>query len=291
MLDKLPKTPGPQKKFPQPHRVTIDDDWFEVQKISNYLYAISEPRHYEHTVLNLLIGDQHAVLIDTGCGIGNLRRAVELLTSHPVTVINTHTHLDHLGSNNQFSNIMMFDHPRSRSVSRAGAPQETLFWELLNEKVVTLPWPRGFEREKAALPPFEVSRWLKHGDVVEIGGIGLKVLHTPGEAPDHICLLDQTHRILFCGDILLNGAVWSHLDGGDVSALRASYELLMRHYDEFDFLMPCHNAPCQSKELLPIALAGAGDVLSGKMRPEDGIDPWGRQYKKYDFGPISILTK
>jgi glyoxylase-like metal-dependent hydrolase (beta-lactamase superfamily II) len=291
VLDKLPETPGPQKILPQPHRITIDDDWFEVQKIGDYLYAISEPRHYEHTVLNLLIGDKHAILIDTGCGIGNLRRAVELLTSHPVTVINTHTHLDHLGSNSQFSNIMMFDHPRSRGVSRDGVPQETLFWELLNEKVVTPPWPRGFERQKAALPPFEVSRWLKHGDVVEIGGIRLKVLHTPGEAADHICLLDQTHRILFCGDILLNGAVWSHLDGGDVRALRASYELLMRHYDEFDFLMPGHNAPCQSKDLLPIALAGAEDVLSGKVRSEDGIDPWGRQYKKYNFGPISILTK
>ncbi len=283
--------PNAPENLPQPQRITIDDDWFEVQKINDSLFAISEPRHYEHTVLNLLIGGQHAVLIDTGCGIGNLRRVVELLTSHPVTVINTHTHLDHLGSNNQFSNIMMFDHPRSRSVSRDGAPQETLFWELINDKVVTLPWPSEFERETAALRPFEVSRWLKHGDVLEIGGTQLMVLHTPGEAPDHICLLDQTHRVLFCGDILLNGAVWSHLDGGDVAALRASYELLMRHYDEFDFLMPSHNAPRLSKDILPIALAGAEAVLGGKMRPEEGVDPWGRRYKKYSFGHISILTK
>ena len=284
-------TAGHLRSTPLPHRITIDDDWLEVQKITDYLYAISEPRHYEHTVLNLLIGHQHVVLIDTGCGIGNLRRVVELLTSHPVTVINTHTHLDHLGSNSQFSNIVMFDHPRSREISRNGVPQEALFWELLNENVVTPPWPRGFRRENAALPPFQVSRWLQHGDVLEIGGMRLKVLHTPGEAPDHICLLDQTHRILFCGDILLDGAVWSHLDGGDVSALRASYELLMRHYHEFDFLMPSHNAPCQSKDLLPIALAGAEDVLSGKATPEEGIDPWGRRYRKYDFGRISILTK
>ena len=284
----MPNAPG---ILPQPQRIVIDDDWFEVQKINDSLYAISEPRHYEHTVLNLLIGEQHAVLIDTGCGIGNLRPVVELLTSHPVTVINTHTHLDHLGSNNQFSNIMMFDHPRSRSVSRDGASQETLFWELINDKVVTPPWPRGFKRENATLLPFEVSRWLKHGDVLEIGGRELMVLHTPGEAPDHICLLDRNNRILFCGDILLNGAVWSHLDGGDVGALRASYELLMRHYDEFDFLMPSHNAPCLSKDILPIALAGAEDVLAGKVRPEEGIDPWERPYKKYDFGRISILTK
>ena len=63
------------------------------------------------------------------------------------------------------------------------------------------------------------------------------------------------------------------------------------HYDEFDFLMPCHNAPCQAKELLPVALAGAEAVLSGTMRPQEGEDPWGRRYKKYDFGRIAILTQ
>lgn len=275
----------------QHQRITIDDDWFDVVKISEYLFAISEPRHYEHTVMYLLIGSNRAVLIDTGCGIGNLRRVVEQLTVLPVTLVNTHTHLDHLGSNHQFSEILMFDHPRSRDISSEGAPQEVLLWELLREELVTPPWPHGFRREGAALPPFNVSRWLKHDDVLEVGDIRLRMLHTPGEAPDHICLLDQTHRILFSGDILLDGPVWSHLDGGDIGELHKSYELLMRHYDEFDVLMPSHNAPCQSKDLLPIALAASEEVLSGKAQGRAGMDLWGRHYNKYDFGRISILSK
>jgi len=287
MIDAL----GLQYTQSQPQRIAIDDDWFDVLKISEHLFAISEPRHYEHTVIYLLIGSGRAVLIDTGCGIGNLRHVVEQLTTLPVTVVNTHTHLDHLGSNHQFSEIMILDHPRSRSISRDGVPREVLFWELMRNEIVTPPWPRGFRPEEAALPPFEVSRWLNHDDVLDIGGIRLRVLKTPGEAPDHICLLDQTHRILFCGDILLNGAVWSHLDGGDISDLRGSYELLMRYYDEFDVLMPSHNAPCESKDLLPIALAASEKVLSGTVQPEAGVDPWGRHYKKYDFGRISILEK
>ncbi|PSS64507.1 MBL fold metallo-hydrolase [Ensifer sp. NM-2] len=274
-----------------PQRFTSDDDWFEVLIISDYLFAISEPRHYEHTVIYLLLGSNRAILIDTGCGIGNLRRVVEQLTTLPVTVVNTHTHLDHLGSNHQFSEILMFDHPRSRNISSEGAPQEVLVWELLRKELVTPPWPHGFRHEEAALPPFKVSRWLKQDDVLEIGDIHLRVLYTPGEAPDHICLLDQTHRILFSGDILLNGPVWSHLDGGDVSELQKSYELLMRHYDEFDVLMPGHNAPCQHKGLLPIALAASEEVLSGKAQPQAGVDLWGRHYNKYEFGRISILSK
>jgi glyoxylase-like metal-dependent hydrolase (beta-lactamase superfamily II) len=286
MLDQLPEQSPPKSQ-----RIAVDDDWFEVVKVADYLYAIMEPRHYEHTVLNLLVGTDRAILIDTGCGIGNPKKVVAQLTPLPVTVINTHTHLDHLGGNHHFRDIMIFDHPRARKLSAEGAPQETLFWELINDKVVTPPWPKGFVRDMASLPPFPVARWLKHGDRIELGGIRLKALHTPGEAPDHICLLDETHRILFSGDILLEGAVWSHLDGGDVGDLRESYELLMRHYDEFDYLMPCHNAPCQAKDLLPVALAGAEKVLSGTMQSQPGEDPWGRHYKKYDFGRISILTQ
>ena len=278
------------RRYTEPQRVPIDE-WFDVLKISDYLFAISEPRHFEHTVVYQLRGSSRAILIEPRSGIGKLPRAVVQLTTLPVTVVNTHTHLDHLGSNHQFSEIAMFDHPRSRAISRQGAPQEVLVWELLRTELVTSPWPHDFRREEAALPPFDVSRWLEHGDVLEVGDIRLKVLHTPGEAPDHICLLDQTHGILFSGDILLNGPVWAHLDGGDVGELHASYELLMRHYDEFDVIMPSHNAPCQGKELLPIALAASKEVLSGKAQSQAGVDLWGRHYNKYEFDRISILSK
>lgn len=274
-----------------PQRIAVDDDWFDVAKVTDYLFAIAEPRHYEHTVVNLLIGDGHAIVIDTGCGIGDLRSVVERLTSFPVTVINTHTHLDHLGSNQQFSDIAMLDHPLARSIASSGATREALLRELLDETLVTPPWPQGFRPETATLPPFDVSRWLRHDEVLEIGGVRLKVLHTPGEAPDHICLLDLTHRILFCGDILLDGPVWSHLEGGNVGQLHESYQLLMRHYEEFDMLMPGHNTPCQGKDLLPEALAITADILAGKATFDAGVDPWGRHYKKYGSGRISILTR
>jgi hypothetical protein len=57
--------------------IATKDDWFDVLKITDYLVAISEPRHFEHTVIYLLLGSERAILIDTGCGIGNLRRVVE----------------------------------------------------------------------------------------------------------------------------------------------------------------------------------------------------------------------
>ncbi|MEO8277473.1 MAG: MBL fold metallo-hydrolase [Thermoanaerobaculia bacterium] len=237
------------------------------------------------------MGPESAALIDTGCGIGNLRRAVEEVTDLPVTVVNTHTHLDHLGGNRQFADIVMFDHPLSRRVADHGAPAEVLRRELLAGNLVTPPWPSGFDAAAAAFRPFRVRQWLAEGDRIDLAGRELEVIHTPGEAPDHICLLDRSRRILFCGDILLHGPVWTHLDGGSLDDLIASYEKLMTFVDDFDHLMPGHNEPGLEKDLLPEALAGARSIAAGRAEFQEVVDPWDRRLRQYSFERISFLTR
>ena len=271
--------------------IPIAEDWFKVYEITPSLFVFHEPRHYEETIACLIIGEQKAALIDTGCGIGNLRKAVEEITSQPVMVINTHTHLDHLGSNRQFDDIAMFDHPLSHRVAEYGVDHAIAQTDLLAENLVTKPWPQGFTPGDWALPPFKVSRWLLDGDRIDLGGRDLEVIHTPGEAVDHICLLDRANRILFCGDILLQGPVWTHLEGGSLNDLLASYRKLMGYFDAFDHLMPSHNEPWLDKDLLPESLDGAEKIMSGQAAPRDIIDPWNRQLKQYFFDRFSIITR
>ena len=271
-------------------RIPLSEDWFEAYEIARDLFVFYEPRHYEGTLVNLIIGERKAALIDTGCGIGNLRKAVEAVTDKPVIVINTHTHLDHLGSNRQFKEIAILDHPLSHRVADDGVAHDVVLTEILAENLVTGPWPRGFDPSGVALPPFAVSHWLKDGDRVDLGGRALEVIYTPGEAPNHICLLDRTHRLLFCGDILLRGPVWTHLEGGSLRDLVASYKKLMGFFDDFDYLMPCHNQPWLDKSFLPETLAGAEKVLSGEAEFREITDPWNRRLKQYSFGRFEILT-
>ena len=54
--------------------LAVTDDWFTVGKIDQTTYAISEYGHWEKVHSYLLIGVKSAVLIDTGLGIGNLKR-------------------------------------------------------------------------------------------------------------------------------------------------------------------------------------------------------------------------
>ena len=46
----------------------------------------------------LIVGEEKAMLIDTGYGEGNLREIVEGITDKPVMVVDTHGHFDHIGA-------------------------------------------------------------------------------------------------------------------------------------------------------------------------------------------------
>jgi len=53
--------------------------------------------------------------------------------------------------------------------------------------------------------PYEqyVTQTLAHGDVVEVGDLRLRVMHTPGHTPGHVCLVTGNH--LLSGDTLFPG--------------------------------------------------------------------------------------
>jgi glyoxylase-like metal-dependent hydrolase (beta-lactamase superfamily II) len=215
---------------------------------------------------------------------------VEAITDKPVMIINTHTHLDHLGRNQQLDEIAMSDHPLSHRVTEKGVSHQTMQNEILAENLVIKAWPQGFDPNGFSLPPFRVSRWLKPGDRIDLGDRDLLVIHTPGEAENHICLLDRTDWILFCGDISLHGPVWTHLAVGNVKDLLMSYRRLMDYFDDFDHLMPGDNEPWLGKELLPASLAGAEKVISGQAGYREITDPWNRRLRQYSFDQFAILT-
>jgi hypothetical protein len=85
--------------------------------------------------------------------------------------------------------------------------------------------------------------------------------------------------------------VWTHLEGGSLKDLVTSYRTLMDHFDAFDHLMPAHNEPWLTKDLLPEALAGAEKVLSGQAEWREIVDPWNRRLRQYSLGRLEILTR
>lgn len=54
-------------------------------------------------------------------------------------------------------------------------------------------------------PLVNVIRFGYEADVVEAGNTRLRILHTPGHSPDHLCFLDEESRDLYCGDLARAG--------------------------------------------------------------------------------------
>ncbi|MDA3919064.1 MAG: MBL fold metallo-hydrolase [Salinisphaera sp.] len=66
-------------------------------------------------------------------------------------------------------------------------------------------WIGAFEKTTLGSydAPLRVDRPLIDGERLELGGVRLDVLHTPGHAADHLCFLASESGLLFAGDSVM----------------------------------------------------------------------------------------
>jgi hydroxyacylglutathione hydrolase len=79
-----------------------------------------------------------------------------------------------------------------------------------------------------------VDRHIEDEDVLEVGGLGLRSLYTPGHAPGHLAFYLESEGLVLAGDALFAGSVGrTDLFGGDMEVLlRSISERLMTLPDE-----------------------------------------------------------
>ena len=121
----------PRAAYSKLERVPISDPWFEVYKIRPGIFAIYEPHQLEEVISYLILDDEKAgdekaggdkaLLFDTGMGIGNIQAVVTGLTKLPVSIVNSHTHNDHVGDNWRFSEVYGMDTDFTRTNARGSA--------------------------------------------------------------------------------------------------------------------------------------------------------------------------
>jgi len=280
--DKLPRA-----VYSKLQRIPCSQDWFEVYKVKDGIYAIYEPFQYEEALSTLILGEEKAILIDTGCGIGNIRKAVEEITDLPVMVVNSHAHNDHIAQNHLFDEVAMLDHPWSHEAQK-GLPNSEMA-HLIADGMLWKELPEGFDAENYVVPDFKVTHWFKEGDILDLGNRTLEVIHTPGHTPDCVCFLDREDRLLFTGDMFYTGGIYTYLNGGDIPTFIDSYLRMLEYYDEFDYLMPSHNEPWVEKTLLKDVFKAVVDIAEGRGAYVEGTDR-GTPIRKYDFGRFSVVT-
>lgn len=180
------------------------DDWFTVERIDDATYAISEYKHWEETHCYLLIGSYNSLLIDTGLGVGNIKKVIENLTNSPVKVVTTHVHWDHIGGHKYFDNIGVYEAEKDWINSKFPIPLNVVKMNLLKEPC---EFPKEFDSEQYQIYQSQISFLLHENEVIDLGNRNVKVIHTPGHSPGHICFYEIERNYLYTGDLVYEGTL------------------------------------------------------------------------------------
>ena len=108
----------PREEWSAFEKVEQDQDWFEVYRVADGVFALVEPRQFQETISYLVVGTNRALLFDTGLGLFPIRPVVEELTTKPVDVLNSHTHFDHVGGNAGFEGVLAWNSAYTRANAR-----------------------------------------------------------------------------------------------------------------------------------------------------------------------------
>ena len=156
-----------------------------------------------------LVGEQDLAVIDPGPDVdSHVERIVAEGKGRIRWILCTHTHLDH---------------------SPAAAKLKAATGAMLLGRAA----PAG---QDASFVP---DRVVNDGERLYLGGVGLRAIHTPGHASNHLCYLIEDSRMLFTGDHVMQGStVVINPPDGDMRQYLASLERLLA--EDLAILAPGH---------------------------------------------------
>lgn len=272
----------PRPEYAKLERVQSDQPWFEIYRIRPGVFAIYEPKQFEEVISYLILGEKRAVLFDTGLGVGKISAVVARLTPLTVTVINSHTHFDHVGGNAEFQEIWNRDlpytlqnmHGQSNAYSR-----DTLLPERLCGSL-----PPGTKPDSYTTRPWKSLHTLQDGERINLGGRELEVLFTPGHTPDSLTLLDRKNGLLFTGDSFYPGPIYLFTPETDFGAYAQSVARLAALESQIQLLLPAHNVPVAPPAYLHRLAYAVQQVRNGKAQGQlvEG-------HREYLFDGFSLL--
>jgi glyoxylase-like metal-dependent hydrolase (beta-lactamase superfamily II) len=177
-------------------------------------------------VFAYLVGDEEkgeALVIDPAADTDELIKVAEKNKVKIKYIVNTHGHVDHIGGNVDMK-------------EKTGAA--IIIHEDDAEMLVSTPMAMLRMFGGKASPP--ADRTVRDGDLIEVGGLRLRVLHTPGHSPGSMVLLLDGYA--FTGDTLFVEAVGrTDLPGGSGEVMFDSIQKKLCTLPDETVVLPGHN--------------------------------------------------
>jgi glyoxylase-like metal-dependent hydrolase (beta-lactamase superfamily II) len=283
--------------------------WFDVRPLAAGVTLIAEPGHVNNF---LVVGEDRAVLLDTGLGVADIRSVAEGLAGKPLSVVNSHYHFDHSGGNRLFDEIAihrsgaeLLAQPAAEGLAegymaytqrlienwRSYKELDDTYFHLVTADTLVRPLPEGFDPASYEIVPTQATTLLDDGDDIDLGGRVLRVLHTPGHSPDSICLFEERTGLLFGGDTINTGPIYAQLEDSDVASFARSTARLAELGDAVARVFVCHfmrvdNPPGLLREIAE----GFARLIEGSAPFRDNADCLGYPVREACFEHFSVFV-
>ena len=238
------------------------------QAIPSYLHTLSIPTPFPVGPVNVYLAEgEPLTLVDVGPRYDPARKSLtEALAGHGYRVVDlerivvTHAHADHYGLAAELAsasgaevlahaaNLPWLD--ADASARRLAFYGEVLVWAGVPAEMLAdlAKMSRGTSRYAEPVHP---DGTLADGDVLQLGGEGWQVLHTPGHAGGLVCLYQPERRLLISSDHLIRNISSNPIieppDPGQTERPRRLVEYMaqLRRVAELDvaLVLPGHGPP------------------------------------------------
>lgn len=176
---------------------------------------------YDHT--------KECIIIDPGCHNYNenttLSAYISDLGLHPVRLINTHCHIDHVLGND----FIYRSYGLSPEIHSGEQP--------VLDAVDMVGKMYGID----VTPSPPVGRYIEDGELINFGHSQLTALLTPGHSPASLSFYSEKDGICIAGDVLFFGSIGrTDLPGGDYNTLIRSIEQKLMVLPDETIVFPGH---------------------------------------------------
>ena len=138
---------------------------------------------------------KETMVIDPGGSVNKITDILDALQAKVKYILLTHCHGDHIGGVNELKS------------KTGGTVLIHRFDEKgLNDPEISLTSHIGIQRID-----IEDKSRLNEGDLIHVGNLEFKIIHTPGHTVGSICIYCEEEKMLFSGDTMFKGS-WGRTD-------------------------------------------------------------------------------
>ncbi len=186
------------------------------------------PAAMENCYLAINEQTNESIIIDPGSAFERIKSAVEQSGTTPVAILLTHGHFDHAGE----------------AASTAKEYGIKVYASASQEKELKDPNINLSGDMFGSTETYSADVYLQDEEELDLAGLHVKCLYTPGHTPGGCCFYFPNEEIVFTGDTLFSGSVGrTDFPGGSMSQLVNSIKTKLMILSDDTICYPGHNEP------------------------------------------------